>query len=59
MWFSFGADMAFFDAGARRDPFVAGIHHLSEIVIGQHALWNLFSPANDPGISPTHGFDTP
>jgi hypothetical protein len=40
-------DSAFFDPGARRDPFIAGVHHRFEVSVGQDSCRKVASCAYD------------
>ena len=44
---AFGGDVALADAGARGDPFVAGIDELRQVVVGQHLFRQIAAGAGD------------
>src|SRR5579885_3879811 len=39
--------MALADAGARQNPFIAGIHHALKVGIGQDAFGDVIAPSSD------------
>src|SRR5690606_13774403 len=51
-----GGDVALADAGARGDPFIAGIDELGQVVVGQHFFRQIAAGARDARI---HALDRP